>query len=381
MRAKSLLLLMLALGCGLVASIGITQVMAKRDSKTVVTTGEMDTIFVAMEDIPMGDPITAQMIKLEEWPKGRIPPEALTKIKDVERRRPKTKIYKGSPILDNQLLDKDESERGATTHIPKGYRVVSVKVDNVSGGGSMILPGDRVDVLVHLRKSQDVDITTTRTILQDVKVFAVNDVFDLDSTDGNSRLAAQTISLVVTPEDAEKLTLASELGKVRLVMRSPEDDGEVITQGAEINELFGIAGSSDRSSEASPPPPVEPQKDAADAADFVQWLNSQQAAVPAEVEKPPATDNWRMRVISAGEVSEVMLASESEPSSPEAPATGGFSLWKMISSARWGSGTAGTQAAQGDQTPPTEEGRLEPEQDAPEPEEVEEEAEEPLENE
>jgi len=378
MRAKSLLLLMLALGCGLVASIGITQVMAKRNQEPVVATGEMDAIFVAMEDIPMGDPVTAQMVKLEEWPKDKIPPGALTKIEDLEHRRPKTKIYKGSPVLDNQLLNKGESERGATTHIPKGYRVVPVKVDNVSGGSSMILPGDRVDVLVHLRRGQDLDITSTRTILQDVKVFAVNDVFDLDSADGNSKLLAQTISLLVTPDDAEKVIMASEMGKIRLVMRSPEDDEQVATRGAEPHELLGLAKSSDRGGTSSSPR-LEPQNDLADTADFVDWLNSQKAGASAEapMAPPPAPDNWRMRIISAGEVSDVMLESECESSVPETSASGRFSLWKMISSVRWGDGTAGATAADAGQAPAEEE-QLEPEEDEPKPEKEEDEEEDPL---
>lgn len=75
MRAKSLFLLMLALGCGLVASIGITQVMAKRTTANQTPAVDMTTIFVALDDIPTGDPVTPQLIKLEQWPKDKIPPE------------------------------------------------------------------------------------------------------------------------------------------------------------------------------------------------------------------------------------------------------------------------------------------------------------------
>ena len=89
MRAKSLLLLFLALGCGLVASIGITQVIGNRNSDQIPASGKMTTIFVALEDLPMGDMVTAESLKLEEWPSDKIPPGALTNMEDVEGRRPK----------------------------------------------------------------------------------------------------------------------------------------------------------------------------------------------------------------------------------------------------------------------------------------------------
>jgi pilus assembly protein CpaB len=132
MRAKSVLLLMLALGCGLVASIGITQVMANKDSDVQTAETEMTQIFVARVDIPTRDLITAKMLKLEEWPKGKVPKGAMSKLENVEERRPKSKIYAGAPILQNQLLDKGLSQ-DATGEIPPGYRVVSVQVNQESG--------------------------------------------------------------------------------------------------------------------------------------------------------------------------------------------------------------------------------------------------------
>ena len=105
-------------------------------------------------------------------------------------------------------------------------RVVGVKVDVVSGNSGLILPGDRVDVLVHLLPNHDGGINepTARTLLQFIKVFAVNDVLNLEGLDRDKSIAAKTISLLVTPEQAQKVTMASEMGQIRLVLRSPEDD-------------------------------------------------------------------------------------------------------------------------------------------------------------
>ena len=78
MRPKSLILLLLALGCGLVAAIGINKVLASRPTEQAAETGEMMPIFVALTDIGMGDPLTPEVLKLEEWPKTKVPAGALT---------------------------------------------------------------------------------------------------------------------------------------------------------------------------------------------------------------------------------------------------------------------------------------------------------------
>jgi len=105
MRTKSIVLLALALGCGVVAAVGITQVMATRDAEGPVPV-EMQSIVVAMKDVPMGDPVPPELVCLEEWPKDKIPKGAITKLEDVENRRPKARIFAGSPILESQLLGK-----------------------------------------------------------------------------------------------------------------------------------------------------------------------------------------------------------------------------------------------------------------------------------
>ncbi|HPZ82795.1 MAG TPA: hypothetical protein PL064_05145, partial [Thermogutta sp.] len=83
MRTKSVLLLLLALGCGLVAAIGVKQVLATKDQATASPTVEMQAIVVAAEDIAMGDPVKIEQIKLEDWPKSKIPEGALFKAEEA----------------------------------------------------------------------------------------------------------------------------------------------------------------------------------------------------------------------------------------------------------------------------------------------------------
>jgi len=348
MRGKSVGLLVLALSCGLVASIGITRVMANRDGEAAAPAGETETIFVALEDISMGEVVTAQLLRLEQWPEDKIPPTALTRIEDVEGRRTKTRLYAGEPVLDNKLYDKGATDAGAGILIPPGYRAVPVKVDLETGGSNMIRPGDRVDVLLFVSAcpAKGFAKTTVKTILQDIKVFAVNNVVNVDSdgeADGGRSLKASTISLLLTPEQAEQVALATELGKIRLVLRSPEDDEIAEVSGATPGDVLDES-EGDREAEnpvidtdvalLTPRPggqqPKEPSgllgllsglagepSKAAPAVDLPK-LGAAALQIPAGATEPERHD---MRLVIGGEVRDVTL---------EGSGTGGARRWRVL---------------------------------------------------
>jgi len=330
MRAKSVLLLVLALGCGLVASIGITQVMAKRDPGP--PDADTQQIFVALADIATNDLITAEMLKLEEWPKDKVPEAALTKIEEVEGRRPKTKIWQGEVILENKLLL--DGLASASGDVPIGYRVVSVKVTDESGISNLIFPGDRVDVLLYLKQSLGtVCETGVRTLFQDVKVFAVNALYNLEGTEGQNSINAKTVSLLVTPKQAEKFTLATELGEIRLTLRSHEDKEPVDLAGTFAKELTeGEVSNRDRE-ELVQRGPNTPASDDLDG--FLSMLNSQGSA-PA---LPAEPNSWTIQLIQGSEVSEVVLEETGESPKARGANAGpsGFNFWRAISPIRSGS--------------------------------------------
>lgn len=239
MRAKSFILLILALGCGLVASIGINQVLASR-SQPVVKAGETEPICVALADVDMFDPVSPQAIKIEQWPKDKVPAGSIAKIEDAEGRRAKTKLFAGEPLLDSKLLPKGETGAGASQLVPKGYRTVGVKVDMDSGLAGLIKPGDRVDVLVFVQANPQMNVTetATHTVLQNVKVFAVDSTFR--NEDGaEDAIQARTVSLVVTPEQAETVLLAAQLGKVQLSLRNANDEETASSSGTNTRAMLG----------------------------------------------------------------------------------------------------------------------------------------------
>ena len=338
MRPKSLALLLLALGCGLVASIGITRVMQKSgDAETVP--GEGQGIFVAAVDVGMGDLLTPAMLKMEEWPKDKTPEGAITKLAEIEGRRTRARLYKNEPILENRLFPKGTSQQGASAMITKGYRIVPVKVDSVSGGSSLILPGDHVDVMVHFVRdpAKGIKETMTRTILQDIKVFAVDNVVDMekDNKDGKS-INAKTISLLVTPKQASIVMLARQLGIVNLVMRSPENEEQVADVESRTGELFGEAAGAkpdekDQSDAPQLKPPVKPPI---------------MAAVPT-VEKPKARPKWDIRVLGPNAVNTVTLEQVPTADSKE-------TVWKPVQSGGGGQDAPPIGAGAAEREPATE---------------------------
>jgi pilus assembly protein CpaB len=310
MRPKSLALLLLALGCGLVASIGVMRLMTSwKDPAS--DNGDNLSVLVAASDIGMGELLIARELKLEPAPTGKIPAGAITRLDDADGRRTRTKIYANEVILDNKLFSKGSAQQGATANIPPGYRLATVSVNPVTGGGSMILPGDRVDVLLQLVAdcSRGIPETVTRTILQDVRVFAVNDVWSPDKDkEGNRSIVAKTISLLTTPEQGAKVAMASQMGTVNLMPRGCDDDRYAPDVQVRPSELFGAAAQSDHGS----------GKDSAPKSPAVK-----EAAPPAA--ETPKRPTWTVRVVKPGAVDDVVLeaASDDDSQSP----TG---LWKTL---------------------------------------------------
>ena len=295
MRPKSLVLLILALGCGLVASIGINQVLANRNTSN--EPGETVPVFVALKDIGIGDPLKAENLKIEEWPKDKVPPNAITKLEDTENRRASTKIFPGEPLLEVKLLPKGETGASVVDYVPKGMRLIPVRVDDVSSVAGLLKPGDRVDLLVHLEEnaSKGISKTTTKTFLQNIKVQAINDVFRRD-TEGQATPVAKTISLLVTPAQAEMVMFATELGSIRMVLRNTEDEVPSETDGAGIAGLVG--GNADESQTKSEPD---------GGLDLLKMLNQQRNAEPAPVAPivSAPTDHWKMVLLEGPLVRQV----------------------------------------------------------------------------
>jgi pilus assembly protein CpaB len=133
---------------------------------------------------------------------------------------------------------------GLPPSIPEGMRAVSIRVNEVVGVAGFVIPGTRVDVLVHVRipNSQP----QTRVVLSNVQVLTAGTRYDQDAATREGKpIPTGVVTLVLTPDDSEKLTLASMEGSITLTLRNPLDMAPTVTDGAKLSELLG---------ETSPPP-------------------------------------------------------------------------------------------------------------------------------
>ncbi len=222
MRSKSIVLILIAAVCGTVAATGVSQaIRSSGDGAPVIE--ETEKIFVASKEIDIREPFTVDNIRLEEWPRNKVPEGAIRNLEEVEGQYARTRLYDGEVILTQKLMSKNEVGSHEIT-IPPGYRVKSVQVSMESAVSNLVMPGSRVDVLVFLKEGGGVTKTGAYTILKNVRVFAVNEKVDREIDSDGQTLSAKTVSLLVKPDQVEKLLIASSVGRLELSLRRPDDE-------------------------------------------------------------------------------------------------------------------------------------------------------------
>lgn len=235
---KSIMLIVIALGCGLIASIGISQVMDGQKSKD--TGGDTEMIYVAASNVAQWSKLNSAHVRQEEWPIDKVPPGTARSIEEFEGLSPKYPLYPGEPIVISKLSD--SNGKVASERIPEGFQVFAVKVDKESSLAGLVKPGDKVDILVFMRGRAGIE-TGARTILRNATIFAVNDQFA--RADGEGSIDAKTISLLVEPDQSERLLLAKQLGTIHLALRKPGDESNMDTDGAKPGDLDNSHDSED----------------------------------------------------------------------------------------------------------------------------------------
>jgi pilus assembly protein CpaB len=189
---------------------------------------------VAARDLPLGTMLAPGDVKTIDWPSLTVPPGYATREDEVLGHGLITPVSANEPLMTAKLADK-EAGGGLPIVIPEGMRAVSVKVDEVIGVAGFVLPGTRVDVLVTLSDGGDREEAATRVILQNVRTVASGQTIQKDANGEPQN--ATVITLLVTPEEAEKLTLAATEGQIQLALRNTLDMAEVETDGIKAATL------------------------------------------------------------------------------------------------------------------------------------------------
>jgi Flp pilus assembly protein CpaB len=170
-------------------------------------------------------------------------PGALDDLSKLDSKFARVRLYPGEVILPGKLMDSNDTS--GSVKVPHGYRVVSVKSDPETSVSNLVEPGDRVDVVVVLRKTQTTAGAIAKTFLRAVRVFAVNREMSRSQDDAKSPESARTVSLMLKPDQVEKLVMAAQVGEIRLALRSPDDPRVDDTDGCTLQEILQQGGVAD----------------------------------------------------------------------------------------------------------------------------------------
>ncbi len=197
--------------------------------------GPQKIMVVATRELPFGSNLTRDSVKLRNVPESLFPVGGFSRIEDVVDRPVISAIQPDEPVVEARIAARG-SGLGLAPLIPPGMRAMAVRVNDVVGVAGFLLPGMRVDVLVTGRPPGRSE-AFTRTVLQNITVLSAGQTIE---TDGKSQsINTPVVTLLVSPSDAEVLTLANSEGHIQLVLRNSSDQGVAGTRGRETLELYG----------------------------------------------------------------------------------------------------------------------------------------------
>jgi pilus assembly protein CpaB len=190
-----------------------------------MTNIEYGEVVVAARDLPAKTLLTKEMVEIKKVPRDYIHPQALTKEDEAAGTINTTALVMGEQVLKSKVATKDNVKNGLSYLVPVGKRAVTVAVDDVSGVAGLIRPGDRIDVAaaVNIPEGQR-EQPFALVVLQNIQVLAVGKNMEAKETQDS-----KTVTLAVTVEESRPLILASSKGSIRLMLRSPADNGTVYT--------------------------------------------------------------------------------------------------------------------------------------------------------
>src|ERR1041384_150293 len=236
MRNKRLIIALLAaVTFGLIAAVSVKQYLLSAQAFN-----RTNDVVVAKVAIPVGSRLIAEQLTVAQFPADVTPEGAIPKIDpSLLDRVVVTGISPREPITEAKLAPVG-SLGGLSSVIPEGYRAMTVKVDDVVGVSGFIMPGTLVDVVVVIQppKGTANEEMISKIVLQNIKVLASGQNIDKPKNDREVERSVRAVTLQVTPEQTEKLALASSEGKLQLVMRNSVDQADEQTSGANKRSLL-----------------------------------------------------------------------------------------------------------------------------------------------
>jgi pilus assembly protein CpaB len=261
-RNRTTIVLLVAIGLAAVATYGVFRTVKSIPVREVEVATRY--VVVAAEDMPLGSRIAAQQVKVVGWPAATPVAGSFDSVDAVVGRGLIAPLAVNEPLTERKLAPK-EAGAGLSPSIPPGMRALSVKVNEVIGVAGFTVPGARVDVVVVVKDREN---SMARVVVNNLQVLTAGTKYDIEQAKDGQPMPSNVVTLLVSPDDAERIALAQTEGSITLVLRNPLDVTPTETRGVRMAGLMGA-------------PAPEP------AAPAVQRPRKAAAAAPV-AEPPPA---------------------------------------------------------------------------------------------
>lgn len=256
-RRKPIVLLIIAAVLGLLATTATARFLEKHGG---LGSGGGSMVLAAAENLSPGMCITEDVIRKINWPGDSIPESLITEYKDVLGLYVSSPLASGEPLVRNKLSE-DSLTGKIAGRVPKGYRAMAIEVDRAVKAGGLLEAGSFVDVLTVVSERGRPPVS--KIILQNIKVLSVGVRKTDPEEEGNDEGSAsrpgseEAVTLLLLPEEAEKLALATTKGKIRVMARGTADTDTVDTTGFTLGALLPAREGPKKVDNAPPAPEPE----------------------------------------------------------------------------------------------------------------------------
>jgi pilus assembly protein CpaB len=246
-NARLALVLAVALTAAGAASLMVYQVVSAIPVREVEV-ASLHAV-VAAKPIPVGTILTSDHVKIVPWPARNPVPGSFTAIDKVVNRGAIVEVAENEPLTESKLAPLGAGG-GLPPTIPEGMRAISVRTNEVIGVAGFVIPGTRVDVLVTVKQRGAQSEPISRAVVSNVQVLTAGTRFDQEKSRADGKpIPSTVVTLLVTPQDAERISLASSEGSITLTLRNPLDVAKTETSGVRMANLL-----------AEPAAPVVPKR-------------------------------------------------------------------------------------------------------------------------
>lgn len=280
MRRLGLIVLAIAIVLGGIATFGVLNLQNARTAANHAT-----QVVVADRAIALGQTLTPDMLRLQAWPAGAVPPGAFSRIQELtgENRVALRAIEPNEPVLASRVSGAGGRATLSAT-IAEGHRAVAIRVNDVVGVAGFVLPGDFVDVLLTREEGQGFNNAAMRTdlLIQGVRVLAIDQTA---SENRNDPQVARAVTIEVTPEDGQKVALAGQIGTLTLALRRADEIGQTNNAPATTIRIQDLRAEAERASLTNAPRasrPRAPRAPSGPSIEIIRGFTTNRAPVASE---------------------------------------------------------------------------------------------------